>query len=326
MAAPRKIALSDLSNALPTVIHTFICCASYEQRSLSIPLSVRPDQVQEAIICFNDDFAESVGANHSTLMSHFGSRSRGVTLRQSEPMYGMDHLQEALPNDLDSPPRTVVVDSTTFTHEGLLTLFRLLASYLRLTDVLHIVYTPASDYAFNSADPEKWLSRGLKEIRSVLGFPGRLVPGRRLHLVVLVGFEVERARLLIDACEADVVSLGSGRDATDSKQAHLPRNTESLRQLSVLYPRFRKFEFSSVDPVDTDQVLAEQVSQFPDHNTIIAPMNTKLSTIGAALFALRNRQIQLCYAPAITYNIPAYSRPHDFCLAIELPVPLPNPD
>ena len=154
-----------------------------------------------------------------------------------------------------------------------------------------------------------------------------MVPARRLHLVVLVGFEVERARLLIDACEPDVISLGSGRaTATDSNKAHLPRNTDSLRQLSVLYPNYRKFEFSSVDPADTEEALAEQVAQVPDHNTIVAPMSTKLSTIGAALFALHNREVQLCYAPAITYNTPAYSSAHDFCLAMELQVPLPNSD
>ncbi len=278
--------------------------------------------MQEAIVCFNDDFAQSVGANYDALLSHFGLKSRRVALRQSEPMFGIDSLQEALPESRTSPARIIVVDSTTFTHEGLLILFRLLASRLRAKDTLHVVYTPASDYALDTAEQEKWLSRGLKEIRSVLGFPGRMIPTRRMHLIVLVGFEVDRARLLIDACEPDAISLGSGRDATDNKKAHLPRNTASLLQLAVLYPGFKKFEFSSVDPVDTERALAEQVSQCSDHNTVIAPMNTKLSTIGAALFALRNREVQLCYAPAMTYNTPAYSSACDFCLMMEVKVPL----
>ena len=46
MSVPRQIALVDLSGALPAAIDTFVCCASYEQRSLSIPLHVNPEQVK----------------------------------------------------------------------------------------------------------------------------------------------------------------------------------------------------------------------------------------------------------------------------------------
>ncbi|WP_354201486.1 hypothetical protein [Bradyrhizobium sp. JR4.1] len=274
------------------------------------------------LICFNDDFEDSVRENRVAILKHFGGKSRLVALRQSDPMLGLDHLHEALAAIIDGEAKTVVIDSTTFTHEGLLILLRLLASCLREGDAIHIAYTPAADYALGSNAADKWLSRGLREIRSVLGFPGLMVPARDLHLIVLVGFEVERARMLIDSCEPDIVSLGSGRDATDSGKAHLPRNTESLRSLSVLYPNFLKFEFSSVDPIETEQALSRQVGLFPGKNTIIAPMNTKLSTIGAAVLAMKQREVQLCYAPAMTYNTPAYSSPCDFCYVTRLEIPL----
>jgi hypothetical protein len=322
MSAPAKVLLTDLHHTLPLKIDLFVCCASYERRSTCAPLSVPPDQVGVSFVCFNDDFEDSVGEHRDTIAGHFGPKSRIVALRQSEPMLGLDHLQEALSGMIVGQAKTVVVDSTTFTHEGLLILLRLLASSLRKGDAVHIVYTPAADYAVGSDAAEKWLSRGLREIRSVLGFPGQMVPARKLHLIVLVGFEVERARMLIDACEPDIVSLGSGRDATDTGKTHLPRNSESLRALSVLYPDFLKFEFSSVDPLETELVLSTQVGLFPGTNTIIAPMNTKLSTIGAAILAMKKREIQLCYAPAMTYNTPAYSSPCDFCFIAPLQIPL----
>ncbi|MDB5517258.1 MAG: hypothetical protein JWQ17_4016 [Tardiphaga sp.] len=322
MSDPAKVLLTDLSRELPSTIDLFVCCASYERRSTCAPLSIGSDKVGVALVCFNDDFEDSVRENHAAILGHFGSKSRTVALRQSDPMLGLDHLQEALPGILNAGAKTVVIDSTTFTHEGLLILLRLLASCLRGIDVVHIIYTPASDYALGSDAAEKWLSRGLKDIRSVLGFPGQMVPARNLHLIVLVGFEVERARMLIDACEPEIVSLGSGRDATDTKKAHLPRNTESLQALSVLYPSFLKFEFSSVDPLETERILSQQVGLFPGSNTIIAPMNTKLSTIGAALLAMKKREVQLCYAPAMTYNTPAYSSPCDFCFTTRLEIPL----
>jgi hypothetical protein len=324
MPIPEKVLLTDLSRGLPPTIDLFICCASYERRSTCAPMNIEPDRVGVALVCFNDDFAASVAENLAALQTHFGSRSQTVALRQSDPMRGLDHLQEALPGTLSAEAKTVVIDTTTFTHEGLLILLRLLASCLRPIDAVHIVYTPASDYALGANDADKWLSRGLKDIRSVLGFPGKMVPARNLHLIVLVGFEVERARLLIDACEPDFVSLGSGKDATDADRTHLPRNTESLQALSVLYPDFRKFKFSSIDPQETEQILGEQIGMFPGSNTIIAPMNTKLSTIGAALLALKRREVQLCYAPATTYNTPAYSSPCNFCFTTQLEIPLFN--
>lgn len=322
MSVPAKIPLTELARELPPKIDLFVCCASYEKRSTCAPLSVPPDRVGVSVVCFNDDFENSVRENRAEIVNHFGRKCRTVALRQSDPMLGLDHLQEVLPGMIDGEAKTIVIDSTTFTHEGLLILLRLLASCLRASDAVHIVYTPASDYALGSEAADKWLSRGLREIRSVLGFPGQMIPARNLHLIVLVGFEVERARMLIDACEADFVSLGSGRDATDTGKTHLPRNSESLRALSVLYPNFLKFEFSSVDHLETELALSTQVGLFPGKNTIIAPMNTKLSTIGAAFLAMKKREIQLCYAPAMTYNTPAYSSPCDFCYMTPLEIPL----
>lgn len=313
MSAPTKVQLTELSRDLPSKIDLFVCCASYETRSTCASLNTRSNQVDVALVCFNEDFEACVRENHAAIRKHFGDRSRTVLLRQSDPMLGLDHLRDTLPPYLVGNSKTIVVDSTTFTHEGLLILLRLLASCLRVSDAVHIVYTPASDYALGSDDADKWLSRGLKEIRSVLGFPGQMVPARNLHLIVLVGFEVERARMLIDACEPDIVSLGSGRDATDTERTHLPRNAESLRALSVLYPNHLRFEFSSIDPSETERALARQVETYPASNTIIAPMNTKLSTIGVAVLGMKRRELQICYAPAITYNTPAYSSPCDFC-------------
>ncbi|MDP2644327.1 MAG: hypothetical protein Q8P24_05265, partial [Desulfobacterales bacterium] len=39
----------------------------------------------------------------------------------------------------------------------------------------------------------------------------------------------------------------------------------------------------------------------------VAPMNTKLSTVGAALASFENSEIQVCYAQADYYNYHGYS-------------------
>ena len=47
-------------------------------------------------------------------------------------------------------------------------------------------------------------------------------------------------------------------------------------------------------------------------NTVIAPLNTKISTIGADLAALENENIQLAYAKPNIYNVDGYSIPNEF--------------
>ena len=321
MATPTKVNLSEIANYF-SGIDLFICSASYEERCLSIPLSLSLQNIRHAFVCANDDFVGYLHGNLEKLLKHFGGKSRRIHLLQSNPVFGLDNLKEALSLVRGSKPLNIVIDATTFTHEGLLILVRILAATFDSSGKITVVYTPASEYAIGLSGKDKWLSRGLREIRSVLGFPGAMMPTRRMHLVVLVGFEAERARLLIDACEPDVISLGRGCDSTDATQSHLSINVDTLRELAVHYPAFSEFNFSCVDFEATKVALQRQVEKYRGFNTIIAPMNTKLSTVGAAIFALSDPAIQLCYAPALTYNFPSYSAASDVCLVSELQIPL----
>ena len=321
MTTPTKLHLSEVPAALASKIDLFVCSASFEDRCLSIPLALPQSRVVQALVCANADFDEYLSANQRKLVDHFGSKASPVDLWQNNPVAAFDSLRRALLPGVKTGPKAVVVDATTFTHEGLLLLLRLLSIQTTPADSVTILYAPAAEYAVGLSNPDKWLSRGLREVRSVLGFPGLMGPSRKLHLIVLVGFEGERARLLIDACEPDVISLGRANDATDTNQTHVSINLDTLEQLSVHYPEFDRFAFSSVDVEATVLALSTQMDRYVGYNTIVAPMNTKLSTIGAALFALSRPAVQLCYAPALTYNYPAYSAASDYCLLIPLTFP-----
>jgi hypothetical protein len=47
-------------------------------------------------------------------------------------------------------------------------------------------------------------------------------------------------------------------------------------------------------------------------------MNTKISTVGAALAAIKQESIQLCYAQANIYNVERYSAVSDEVFIFEL--------
>ncbi len=324
MAEAIAVPLSEVADHLPRSADVFICCASYESRSTSVATSLPSDLFRKVLICANKEFKQEIHENEERLLAHFGVKAEQVVLSHDDPFMGLDTIRTALVAANLGGSANVVVDMTTFTHEGLLILIRVLTVALRPGQKLLFVYTPASEYAVGLPSDQKWLSRGLKEIRSVLGFPGAMLPGRPLHLIVLVGFEVERARLLIDSLEPDAISLGVGCDSTDGANRHLPKNIESLNQISIHYPAFHHFSFSSINPYEAEASLVAQVALLPEMNAVVAPMNTKMSTVGAALLALKNRRVQLCYAPALTYNTPAYSSPADFCYFLEVDIPLAN--
>jgi hypothetical protein len=82
-----------------------------------------------------------------------------------------------------------------------------------------------------------------------------------------------------------------------------------------------EFTFSCSDPEATRDALRKQVFLSPGHNILIAPLNTKISTLGAALLALENDAIQLCYATAHHYNEARYSTPGDYCFYFATALP-----
>lgn len=76
MSVPTKVLLTGLSGVLPATIDLFVCCASYERRSTCAPLNVPPDRVGISLVCFNDDFEDSVRENRAAIADHFGPKSR----------------------------------------------------------------------------------------------------------------------------------------------------------------------------------------------------------------------------------------------------------
>ena len=67
------------------------------------------------------------------------------------------------------------------------------------------------------------------------------------------------------------------------------------------------FEFSARDPLQVVRELSSAIDGGTDANVIIAPLNTKLSTLGAGLYALGHPEIQICYAPVRRYIEANYS-------------------
>ena len=303
MAPGEKRSLEFVSDEIADSVRVFICSSSYEERCLSIPFQVSQAAIQHAVVLENTDIDEVAG-NAKRLRNHFGDRVIPASVDTSDPIASVDQMHATLSRVLSEDTLDkVAVDITTFTHEQLLILLGLLRQ-MGCGTVL-CLYSGAADYMTGEI---QWLSEGIAETRSVLGFSGDLGVREGLKLVILVGFEWERARRLIDAYDPTRLALGIGRRIDAIEEAHYLANEQFFEKLMNCYPEATRFEFSTNDAELTAEIIAKQCLE-EDLTPVVAPLNTKISTVGAALAAFADPRIQLCYAQAAAYNCASYSRP-----------------
>ena len=326
-----KYKLSDLKSQLGGDIDLFICAASFEDRCCSIPKAIRDQKVNVkkclVSVCGgskNERYLKNTGE----LRSFFPEQVCLIVKTNNDYPFSicdewLVEIQKACKGF--SGGEKIVFDITTFTHESLLIIINCMKSVS--DDLIRncvFLYSSAQDYSSKSNEiDKKWLSKGLKSIRTILGYPGYLKPMKKNHLIVLVGFEYIRALGLIEAFEPSYLSLGCGSKAAsiDIKHREANKRFHSLtKSLQVTSPEVKSFEFECNDPDSTRNALKRIFNANPDMNYIIAPMNTKLSTIGCALFAWENDNVQLIYAQPEEYNYDDYSTPGSefYCIKVEL--------
>jgi hypothetical protein len=311
-----KLPANELPKVFQEPISLFVSMASFESRGLTIARELMGRSAR-SVVLQNAQVGPLADENFNELMRLGGDRVSHLGLTLDLPLVSASVLSQ-LP-DLVAPEAKgpIFVDITTFTHEQLLILF---AVFERAKPSQKVVfgYSGAAQYSTNTSAEDAWLSKGVGQVRSVLGFPGRFVRNRKLHLIVLVGFEYERARAVIEQFEPSSLTLGIGKKAQSVADHHFENNRRFFEDVQK-FVALRKsicsdvdtFEFSCVDPEAASKEVAEVVNRKNEYNTVICPLNTKLSTLGVAIAATQNEGIQLCYARAIEYNMHGYSAASD---------------
>jgi hypothetical protein len=281
---------------------------SFEARSIAIANAFGGERWRSTTIFASKRRGERARANLETLKLHLGGELVPVELDTSAPLKVASELTGAVGDFVERVGAdAAVVDVTSFRREELLMLLAILKSKLSDRNLLgrwNLAYVGA----LNMGD---WLSGKVTSVRSVLGFPGNIRPSRSTRLVVLLGFEVNRARSIIEAYEPKQIVLGMGYKAESINDALYARNKELFDRLNQEFQDSveRAFEFSARDPLKVQSELDEVIGAADESNVVIAPLHTKLSTVGAGLYALNHPNVQVCYAPVEEYNEEAYSAP-----------------
>lgn len=318
--------VSRLNELIKDHYDALICFNSFEDRCTTIPSHVTQSNFSNCLIFTNRDIREQSENNLNVINQLFEGKSQIIEVTLSSPINVADKMEETIKSLAEScQMKRVFIDITTFTHETLLILLAILRE--KFSDIQVVCgYVNAKEYSYDCEDQkDKWLSRGIGEIRSVLGYPGVLKPSKKNLLMVIVGYEYERAVRIIETIEPDFLSLGYGlaSDATTEKNRGANQHyTQLVKQMATYYDEIQDFQVPCNDPYRAYKSIREQVEHIgSDKNIIIVPMNNKISTIGAALVAFEKPEIQICYANALVYNYSAYSIAGDRCYVFDLVPP-----
>ncbi|KQB99851.1 hypothetical protein [Pedobacter sp. Hv1] len=304
------------------VIDLYLCSSGFESRSTYLGINLDKTQVKEAVIFHIEDTYKVSEDNLEEVKKNLPFLSR-IDYPKNSPLETYDKFYQLFLKFSDTVSKDkykVVIDMTTFTREVLLILIRLLSAelFLKYLEVI-FVYTPAESYS--DKDQNIWLTKGIRDIRSVLGFSGMQLPSKELLLILLSGFEEERADEIINSFEPNKLILGkaSSKDSineqlsqiANEKYKHLANNNSSIL--------LDQFEFSCTNIKETqDQITSLYAKYGQQYNIVISPLNNKISTMGVAIAALKNDDIQICYASANQYNINAYSEGSNYFLTYNL--------
>ena len=311
----KRLALSALRAELAEPFDLFIGSISYEDRCRSILEHLDLSKISVALFSENENHLELHVKNAGPIRDLLGSKLKLALVSTEDPLKTADALLSGLMAERGA--RRVLVDISTFTHESLLILFRLLG-LTHQGAAITFCYSWASEYSVGDPAEAKWLSRGIREVRSVLGYPGRPIPSRRMHLIVLAGFEHERATEIVRRYEPSAVSLGFGYSSAPDSESHHSVNRERFALLRAFFPGADEFRFECFDPSQASAEILVRAKAHPNHNVVVAPMNTKISTLGAALAATSDLSIQLAYSQAELYNSDGYSRAGEYCYIFDV--------
>jgi hypothetical protein len=250
-----------------------------------------------------------------------GDISLCADISTEDPLSTADSISKVLNNIIQNEQvNSILIDVTAFTHESLLIILRLVQIYCP-DSIVTGIYSSASEYSIGDDIDHKWLSRGIGDVRPVLGYPGNIIPSKKNHLIVIVGYEHERATGIIEALEPNSISLGygvSGSATTEKNKDANERYMHLVQQVATSFTNTNCFEIPCDNPFLSAKGIVSEIDKVINSNVIIAPMNNKLTTIGAAWAALIKNNVQLCYAKALCYNYLNYSNPSEYCYIFDL--------
>ena len=281
----------------------FICSASFEERSLSSAALMDARFIQKYAIIFNvetPDYKKQVEKNLFRLQTALrGKTTEGIfviSCTRENPVDGIEQIAAILTQcKLNTDPGPyVTVDISSFTKIYLLELLHSIDTELGwpLPRLIHTTqrYLPTR------------LTRGIEQITTIPHFYGRPDMHKPNLLVLLLGFEPDRALSIWQQHNpAKTVALITNPPRHDSPDylKYARQNNEEL----LSKPGVDLRDIPADDPAGVREVLEEIYEETKgDYNMVVGPFGTKPQVVGVYLFHRDHPATQVIYSFPATYT------------------------
>lgn len=164
-----------------------ICYASFEERGAKIPLAINREKIQKAIVFRSKgNYDEEI---YKVISNHFEKSIESVELNINKPVDTARTMTKTFKKIIESgSDLDLIIDITTFTHETLLMMLRIIENNKDTFSSVKCLYNGADRYSEGDPLEDVWLSKGCQDVRNVIGYPGIFRPSVSNVLIILTGF------------------------------------------------------------------------------------------------------------------------------------------
>jgi len=281
----------------------FICCASFEERCLSSAAKMGTDFLTKFAVIFVVEepiYKKQVEHNMFRLQTELRKKATEgifvISCQRENPMEGISQMEDVLRQcklKVDGGP-FITVDISGFTKIYLLELLHYLAidKDLGLPRLLHTTqrYLPTK------------LTQGIQQITTMPNFYGSPSLEKEMALVLLLGFEPERAlavwKQLNPARTIALITNPPRHGNLDYLKYARQNNADLLSKPSV-----EVRDIPADNPYAVKNVLEAIHEETKDaFNMVIGPFGTKPQVVGVFLFCQEHRKAQVVYSFPATYT------------------------
>ena len=304
----RNRRLTSLDPVINAHGEVFIACASFEDRCLgAVRLLSSRFRFAHSYLCVYDGDSDDRRTNAramTEILQGLGPMSI-VEASEENPSRSIAEVLTEIRSLAVRSDIRVTLDVSTFTKRHLLMLLHALDD-AGLWNSLRILYTEPQDYVVDMYVP---MSTGIRDVATIPSFTNLQPTDRPVLLVIMLGYEGDRAMALFQTIEPnDTVLLVP-------KPAYRPEwegRTEQLnRQLvSLLGPDAISYA-DSRDPLKVKMALHTVLSarnSTGDWTCLVSPLGTKPQAVGLYSFWRENPEsCALVYAQPLRHNERYYS-------------------
>jgi len=286
----------------------FICCASWEERSLGTLRKFSEYKFHQGYL-FVYDGPNSQRDIHLKKMRKILGKAGPfdvISTSKNNPFSAVNHFKEAL-NELKLTVRksVITIDITTFTKRHILFLLRAIDD-LNLWPSIRLLYSEPEDYVTDLYLP---MSTGIRQVSTIPGFVGTQPLTKPALLIVFLGYEGDRAISLFENLDPNEVIL-----IIPDPPYHLEwkGRTEEMNKYLIELIGENQIEYAnSRNPFIVTSELERIIKSYDlnEWHLCIAPFGTKPQTIGIYLFWQKHiGKCSLIYAQPFKHNKRFYSK------------------